>query len=82
MYGEEYMTRVEHPHRVVIYQSEPFRMYFPADQAKLFKLLVRVLYYIFSGYSKVGYLAADDWNKYYGNQYAVNVRQALGCADS
>jgi hypothetical protein len=50
-------------------------MYFPEDQAKLFKLLVRVLYYIFSGCSKVGYLAADDWNKYYGNQYAINVHK-------
>lgn len=82
MYDEEYMTRVQNPHRVVIYQSELFRMYFLIDQAKLFKLLVRVLYYIFSGYSKVGYLAADDWNKYYGHQYAVNVHQVAVCADS
>jgi hypothetical protein len=82
MYGEEYKTRVEHPHQVIIQQSEPFRMRFPEEQAKMFRLLSGVLYYVVSGYSKVGYLAADEWNPYYQAKYGIRVRQAPVCADS
>ena len=67
------MTRVEHPHQIIIQQSIPFRMQIPAKQAELFTLLSRVFYYIASGYSKVGCLAADEWNPYYKREYNLHV---------
>jgi len=77
MYGEEYMTRVEHPHQVMIEKSKPFRMRFPEHQAEFFKLLSTLLYYLVSGYSNVGYLAADEWNPYYKILYGIQVHQDL-----
>jgi len=75
LYGEEYKTRVASPHQVVIGTSRPFRMQEPKQQAELFKLLSWVLYYLASGYSKVGYLAADEgWNPHYQVEYGLNVR--------
>ena len=81
MYGEEYKTHVEHPHQVIIEKSKPFRMRFPEHQAEFFKLLSTVLYYLVSGYSNVGYLAADEWNPYYKVMYGIQVRQHLVCAN-
>lgn len=59
------MTRVKQPHQVVIQQSEPFLMKWPQRQADMFKLLMRVLYYLVGGHSHAGYFAAKTWNHYY-----------------
>ena len=80
-YGEEYKTRVPFPHEVTIEKSEPFRMRFPDHQARFFKLLSTVLYYLVSGYSNAGYLAADKWNPYYKAMYRLDVCQFLVCAN-
>ena len=82
MYGEEYKTRVPSPHKVTIEKSEPFRMRFPEHQARFFKLLSTVLYYLVSGYSNAGYLAADKWNPYYKAIYKLDVCEFLVCANS
>ena len=37
----------------------------PAEQAEFFKVLSKLLYYLVTGQSYVGYLAAKNWNKYY-----------------
>ena len=37
----------------------------PAEQAEFFKVLSKLLYYLVTGQSYVGYLAAQKWNKYY-----------------
>lgn len=74
MYGEEYLKRTKNPHKVFIQKSIPFRMRFPQHQAEFFKLLSNVLYYLVSGYSNVGYLAAAEWNPYYKNLYGIDVR--------
>ena len=65
LHGAEYKTRVTAPVEVIIQQSRPFRMRKPKDNAEFFKLLSKVLYYIVSGNGRIGYLAAEDWNKYY-----------------
>ena len=77
MYGEEYKIHVERPHQVSIEKSKPFRMRFPEQQAEFFKLLSTVLYYLVSGFSNVGYLAADAWNPYFQVLYDVKVHQDL-----
>jgi hypothetical protein len=50
-----------------------FRMQEPKEQAELFKLLSSVLYYLASGYSKVGFLAAAEWNTHYKVEYGLDV---------
>jgi hypothetical protein len=37
----------------------------PQHQADFFRQLSKVLYYMISGHSNVGYLAKDEWNPYY-----------------
>ena len=64
-YGANYKNRVAEPDQIVIRQSRPHRMRLPKHQAAFFKLLANVLYYIVSGSSCVGVLAAKPWNKYY-----------------
>jgi len=61
LYGEEYVTLVETPHQVIIQQSVPFRMQYPKKQTELFNLLSRMLYYLVSGFRKVGYVAGEEW---------------------
>ena len=78
-YGEKYITSVVRPHQVIIEKSEPFRMRFPEHQSEFFKLLSTVLYYLVSGYSNVGYLAADEWNPYYKTKYNIQVCEVLCC---
>jgi len=63
------MKRVETPHQVIIQQSIPFRMQYPQKQADLFDLLSRLLFYLVSGFGKVGYIAADEWNEFYTRQH-------------
>jgi hypothetical protein len=82
MYGDEYETSVSCPHKITIEKSEPFRMRFPEHQAKFFKLLSTVLYYLVSGYSNAGYLAADKWNPYYKAIYKLDVCEFLVGANS
>jgi len=57
-------------------------MRMPEEQASFFELLTKVLYYVISGYSKVGYLGADNWNKYYQGGYGVDVCPVSVGADS
>ena len=47
---------------VTLQRSRPFRMDIPAHQAAFYRLLVRLLMYLFSGASKVGYINMDLWN--------------------
>jgi hypothetical protein len=37
----------------------------PKDIAEFFRLVSKILYYIVSGQSHIGYLAAEPWNEYY-----------------
>ena len=76
------MTKVDEPEQVVIEKSKPFRMRFPEHQAAFFRLLSNVLYYLVSGFSNVGYLAADEWNPYYKAIFNIDVYQSLECSDS
>lgn len=68
-----YKKMVPHPEQVVIQKSRPYHMRYPTEQALFFELLTSVLYYIISGHSKVGFLAADDWNKYYRAAFGLDV---------
>ena len=56
---------MHNPEEIIIQQSQPFRMRKPGDQADFFRLLSKVLYYIVSGNSRVGFLAAQQWNPYF-----------------
>ena len=47
----------------------------PKDNAEFFKLFSKMLYYIVSGNGRIGYLAADDWNKYYRAALKANEQQ-------
>jgi len=64
-YANEYTTKAVQIHKIVIQQSRPFRMKEPRDQAEFYKLLSKLLYYLVSGQSYVGFLAAQKWNKHY-----------------
>jgi hypothetical protein len=64
-YTNEYKTKAVQTHQVVIQQSRPFRMKDPKDQAEFYKLLSKLLYYLVSGQSYVGFLASQKWNKHY-----------------
>jgi hypothetical protein len=64
-YGIEYKQRVAHPIKIQICQSRPYRMRHPQHEADFFRSLSKILYYMVSGYSNVGYLAKDEWNPYY-----------------
>ena len=64
-HGENYLTNITHPHQIFIQQSRPFRMKKPRHQADFFKLLSKLFYYLIQGSSHVGYLTAENWNKYY-----------------
>jgi hypothetical protein len=59
---------------VSIQQSRPFRMRFPQHQAAFFRLFAKLLFYLVSGYSSVGYLAADEHNPYYQSYIGRDVR--------
>ena len=72
-YGADYKTRAAQPDQVIIQQSRPYRMRVPKHQAAFFKLLSDVLYYIVSGSSSVGVLAAKPWNKYYRHRNTPDV---------
>jgi hypothetical protein len=72
-YGAKYKTCVTTPIEIVIHQSKPFRMRHPKQQAEFFRLLSTVLYYMLSGYSNVGYLAAEKWNGHYKSEYNIQV---------
>ena len=65
LHGAAYKSRVSAPAQIIIQQSRPFRMRKPKDNAELFKLFSKVLYYIVSGNGRIGYLAAEKWNTYY-----------------
>jgi hypothetical protein len=64
-YGANYKNRVAEPEQIIIQHSKPHRMRLPKHQAAFFRLLSNVLYYILSGNSRVGVLAAQLWNPYY-----------------
>jgi hypothetical protein len=64
-YGSSYKTSVANPIKIQIRQSRPYRMRHPQHQADFFRLLSRILYYMISGNSNIGYLAKDEWNPYY-----------------
>lgn len=65
LHGAEYKNRVIPPTQIIIQQSRPFRMRKPSDNAAFFELVAKLLYYLVSGQSRTGYLAAERWNKYY-----------------
>jgi hypothetical protein len=54
----------------------------PKRQAEFFKLLSRLLYYMVSGNSNIGYLAKDEWNPYFKAKKNLQVSLALVFADS
>jgi hypothetical protein len=45
----------------------------PKHQADFFKLLAKVLYYMVSGNSDIGYLSKDEWNPYFKVQTGLQV---------
>jgi hypothetical protein len=45
----------------------------PKHQAEFFKLLAKILYYMVSGNSDIGYLAKDEWNPYFKVQTGLQV---------
>jgi len=68
------MTRVETPHQVIIQQSIPFRMQYLTSRRNLSIML----FYLVSGFGKVGYIAGDEWNKFYTKQHRdPSVRRTL-----
>lgn len=64
-YGHEYKAKADTLHEIHLQQSRPFRMRDPHDQAGFFKLIAKLFYYLVSGKSHVGYLAAEPWNRYF-----------------
>jgi hypothetical protein len=73
-YGSEYQSIVQNPVSVDIQQSRPFCMRFPQHQATFFRLFTKLLFYLVSGYSSVGYLTADEYNPYYQSYIGCEVR--------
>ena len=71
-YGANYKNRITDPDQIVIQQSRPYRIRLPKHQAAFFKLLANVLYYILSGSSHVGVLAAKPWNEYYRYRFMTD----------
>jgi len=65
MYGANYRNHIAEPDQIIIQHSKPYSMRLPKHQAAFFRLLANVLYYILSGSSRVGVLAAQPWNPYY-----------------
>jgi hypothetical protein len=63
-HGLEYKTKVPSPAEIVIKQSRPYRMKRPQDQAEFFVLLSKLLYYIVTGKSNIGFLANENWNPF------------------
>jgi len=54
----------------------------PKDQAEFYKLLSKLLYYLVSGQSNVGFLTAQNWNKYYRRAVlGLKVSKAVDAAD-
>ena len=81
-YADEYKTQVVQTHQIVIQQSRPFRMKEPTDQAEFYRLLSKLLYYLVSGQSNVGFLTAQKSNKYYDRAVkGVQVRNAVVSTD-
>lgn len=72
-YGSEYLFHIPNPERIIIKQSRPFRMRLPQHQAAFFRLITKVLCYLVSGNSCVGYLAKDEHNPYYRSQVGLDV---------
>jgi hypothetical protein len=68
LHGSEYLQNCPTPHTIHICQSEPYRMRYPEQQASFFRLMGKLLYYMVSGYSSIGYLAKDEWNPYYDHK--------------
>ena len=58
-------------------RSRRFRMRKPADQASFFIALSKILYYLVSGCSKVGYIAMEDWNPYFQRLHGLHVLSPL-----
>jgi hypothetical protein len=52
------------PDKVRLYQSRPFLMKKPQDQAAFYRLLTRLLWYLASGNSHVGYLCNCPQNPF------------------
>jgi len=77
-YGAEYKKHVPIPDEIIIQQSRPFRMRVPKHQADFFRLLSKVLYYIVSGNSRVGVLAAQPWNKYFVLEKGGEMPEEIG----
>jgi len=73
LYGSEYRRRVPHPEQIIIHQSRPFRMRYPKQQAKFFRLFADVLYYLVSGNSHVFYMSKHESNPYYRKAVGLNV---------
>lgn len=59
--------------KVQLEQSGGFRMRIPAHQAAFFRLLAKILYYLVSGNSDVGYLSMDDWNPFFKKVFGLQV---------
>ena len=76
-YGAEYKQHVPNQPPVIIQQSEPFRMRYPAQQVACFKLLSKLFYYMVSGESKIGYLAKAVWNPYCQEKAIFQVSRIL-----
>jgi hypothetical protein len=76
-YGSSYKTSVANPIKIQIRQSRPYRMRHPQHQADFFRLLSRILYYMISGNSNIGYLAKDEWNPYYNGITPVSLLRGI-----
>ena len=49
---------------------------------RTFQVALKIIYCLVSGQSKVGYLAAQGWNKYYRAVAELRVYNAVVAADS
>jgi len=74
-HGSDYLKRVPPPlqHRITIYQSSPFRMRKPRQQADFFRLYAKLLCYIVSGNSLVPYMDKSELNPYSKEVAGLNV---------
>jgi hypothetical protein len=60
-------------HKVHLYQSIPYRMREPLQQAKFYKTFATLLFYIVSGKSLVSYMDKSEENPYYKEMTGFNV---------
>jgi len=66
-YGASYSTRFPHETKVKLHRSRAYMMKNAADQAAFYQLVAKLLWYLASGESHVGYLCNCPRNPFVTN---------------